>query len=102
MSDVDPHGLLEAAGIVRPPATPELDKQHAAIADGAHRIGEFLDWLGAQDVHLATRRGGKLIPYAHQGGFSGLIAGFYQIDLDVIERERRALLEHVRKINGIS
>lgn len=35
------------------PPTPELDRQ-AAVLDDSHKIGEFLDWLTAQDIHLAV------------------------------------------------
>ena len=37
--------------------TPELDRQHAAIADGAPQaIGEFLEWLAGQGVQLCRWR----------------------------------------------
>lgn len=78
------------------PATPELEKQSAAIKDGAHKIGEFLDWLESEGIVLARHgeRSGYLVTVS--GGFQELIAGFYKIDLNKIEQERRALLAYVR------
>jgi hypothetical protein len=78
-----------------PPATPELEKQSAAIKDGAHRIGEFLDWLSEKGYHIG-RYGENGRAYDAGPQFGDLIAAFYEIDLNEIERERRALLEYVR------
>jgi hypothetical protein len=77
-----------------PPPTPELDRQRQAIEDGAHRIGEFLDWLGEQGYHLAKYYDGR--SYDANPGPQNLVAGFYRIDLDKIEAERRALLAYIR------
>lgn len=77
------------------PATPELDKQSAAIKDGAHRIGEFLDWLAEKGYHLGRyNENGRAYDAGPQ--FADLIAGFYGVDLDEIERERRAILAYIR------
>jgi hypothetical protein len=78
------------------PPTPELDRQSQAIEDG-RRLVEFLDWLSEQGYHLAKYHDGQ--PYDANPGPQKLIAGFYGIDLDKIEAERRALLEHVRELN---
>lgn len=78
-----------------PPPTPELDRQHQAIEDGAHRIGEFLDWLSEQGYHLGRySEGGRA--YDASPSPQNLVAGFYRIDLDKIEAERRALLAYIR------
>lgn len=80
------------------PATPETDKLIAA-AEGSQAIGEFLEWLGEQGTHLA-RYGGSggdvLLPYHPRGGINGLLATYFEIDLDKVEQERRALLQYVR------
>jgi hypothetical protein len=81
-----------------PPATPELDRQHQAIEDGAHRIGEFLDWLGEQGYYLTKY--GDNGPYAAGPGPGELIASFYKIDLGKIEQERQALLDYLREMNS--
>jgi hypothetical protein len=81
------------------PETPELERQSAAIADGAHRVGEFLDWLGEKGYHLGRySEGGN----AYDAGPrpADLIAAFYDIDLNKIEQERRALLEYVRELQS--
>lgn len=87
------------------PATPELDKQHQAIERGAHRLGEFLDWLAAEGYVLARYSSGDSC-YAGCSGLDPdytdrekLVAGFFGIDLAKIEAERMALLEHIRKLN---
>lgn len=82
------------------PSTPELDKQHKAIEDGAHRVGEFLDWLDTQGVELAQRAGfgDDLVPYVRRSR-KQLIADFFGIDLDKVEAETMALLDHVRALN---
>jgi hypothetical protein len=78
------------------PPTPELDKQHAAIEDGAHKIGEFLDWLAQNGYHVAQFSEADDCLYLPGVGAQRLIAGFYGIDLDTIEQERRAILAHLR------
>jgi hypothetical protein len=94
-----------------PPLTPELDRQSKAIKDGAHRIGEFLDWLEEQGYVLARyakpdadgeyeadgydRYSGEVLHQSYVGK-EKLIAGFFGLDLDKIEAERMALLEHLR------
>lgn len=83
------------------PATPELDKQHKIIeAGGPGAIGEFLDWLDGQDIFLAcySGYGSDLVHYQRRNRLR-LIADFYGIDLDKVEAERLAVLEHVRAEN---
>jgi hypothetical protein len=83
------------------PPTPELDRQSQAIKDGAHKVGEFLDWLASQGLHLCEWRegigGGR---WYERSNFQQLIADFYSIDLAKIEAERQALLEHLRALNA--
>jgi hypothetical protein len=86
-----------------PPATPELDKQSVAIKNGAHEIGHFLDWLDEQGYAIASR--GVEDDYGEEhfvpasASKQDLIAGYFSIDMDKIEAERRALLAYVREMN---
>jgi hypothetical protein len=86
------------------PETPEHDKLHK-IADKSQVIGEFLDWLPEQGIHLARwvydegydRE--RLVTGAGKSN-TALLAEFFEIDLDKIETEKRALLEHLRALNA--
>lgn len=76
------------------PATPELERM-SAVSDESQRIGEFLDWLVAHSrIVLARYRGDQLVP--DYTDINALLAQYFKIDLDKIEKERRALLEHMR------
>ncbi len=105
--------------IVTQPATPELDKLHA-VKDASQACGEFVEWLYIEKhIVLATphrhtrfcREGederGPLNCDAHGGelvgvsvGINTLLAEFFEIDLDKVEAEKRALLDQIRAANG--
>lgn len=107
------------------PKTPECDKLQEAQAF-SQKIGEFLDWLGQEKgVFLAhehewvdeeptsgsifkepgdpgyetvkIKRSGTF-PYSYQ--IEKLLAEFFEIDLDKVEEEKRAILEHMRACNA--
>lgn len=86
-----------------PPLTPELDKQSRIIQSGKNQvIGDFLDWLEERGLIIARYHDDEAcfegcpgIIAAGEGKLE-LVAGFFEIDLDKIEQERRALLEHLR------
>jgi hypothetical protein len=78
------------------PETPECDKM-LAIAEQSQRIGEFLDWLPTIGVRLCDRNG----DFYPQGlSTQSLLALFFEIDLNKVEQEKRALLEWMRETNG--
>lgn len=76
--------------------TPELNKM-AAIRDKSQVIGEFLDWLhNERGLTLATfiddeDRGEVMVPFHFST--EKLLAEFFEIDLDRIEKERRLVLK---------
>ena len=84
------------------PWTPELDRRHGVIANGqAHLLGDFLD-------HLREKQGIVLARWCGAGGCDlaparereeKLLASFFGLDLDRIEREKMALLRYVRAIH---
>ncbi len=134
---------------------PECDKM-LAVSEDSQKIGEFLEWLGSQGLHvcsLVTKRpceyrgrryacsGGRLyygedvsslghllvdeseyeseairrcdacrgsgmvdLIQPHFSPVSGtintLLAKYYGIDMDKVERERRAILEDLRALNA--
>ena len=104
------------------PPTPELDKL-AKVAPLSQKIGEFIDVfllqekglsIGRPHVHDATCRGwdegrGKYNPrgsdrcetYTNEfvpcsQSLDGLLAEFFEIDMAKIEKERKAVLKHIR------
>jgi hypothetical protein len=107
--------------ITSPPETPELDKQAEIIRSGkAALVQDFYDWLEAQDIHLCKmdryRRdeegeiiylpNGELVeriepryyPYVAQP--EQIMAEFFGINRNTIEKERRALLAHLRTLDS--
>jgi hypothetical protein len=78
------------------PATPTLDKLRF-VKDKSQAIGEFLEWLmGEQKVQLMLYH--ELAP--ERRNIERLLADFFEINLDEVEKERRALLDWMRKVNG--
>ena len=80
------------------PETPECEKL-VAVADESHRMGEFLDWL-EQRYELCTRDGETDRLWPAFFSKEGLLAEYFKIDLHKVEKERRALLNHMRAAQG--
>ena len=78
---------------------PEHDKMRIAQADlGTQRIGEFLEWLGEQGIVLCESSGYEFQPWQQiTGSMENLLARYAEIDLAVIEQEKRAMLEELRR-----
>jgi len=57
-------------------------------------LGAFLEWLRERGIQLAVWRNDEHLHPAHRPS-SELIAEFLDIDLDQLEKERRALLERL-------
>lgn len=83
------------------PPCPECEKL-SAVSDKSNEIGDFLSWLVYErDPQLV------LAEYVsetrlHEVAFTNALANkllseYYEIDLDKVEQERRALLEWVRE-----
>lgn len=80
---------------------PEHDKL-AKISDKSQVIGEFLDWLRTErEIVLAKHGDGdetfenRLYPTWDRP--ADLLADFFEIDLKVIETEKRAMLAKLRE-----
>jgi hypothetical protein len=81
--------------------TPELDKEKEARISGRSQIiGEFLEWLDNT---------GYVLCRSWPDGYAStslttddLLDEYFDIDKKKAERERSALLQHLRKVNGIS
>ena len=80
--------------------TPELDKQRVVIESGrTDTLTDFYDWLSEQGYELCQwveldRYEPRLAPIHIRP--EQLFADFFDIDLDLIETERRAILEELR------
>lgn len=74
-------------------------KKLALIADQNRAVGDFLDWLLSKGVILASRDGERL--WAYQYSTTNLLAEFFEIDLDLIEREKREILTVISQMEPV-
>lgn len=75
--------------------TPECDKLTAA-APVSQKIGEFLEWLReTKDVSLAQWGSDNQLHPLYLDT-NKLLAEFFGVDLNVVEKERRSLLDQLR------
>lgn len=79
---------------------PECDKLHS-VSKESQIIGEFLEWLGSADRTVCKfdeeRFGGTYWP--DNTSIERLLAEYYDIDLDKVEKERRQILETLQEVN---
>jgi len=78
------------------PETTELNRLEAAKAD-SQAIGEFLDWLNSRKIVLCklAKLEEAFVPIDRTN--EQLLAEYFNINLRKVERERRALLDYIRK-----
>jgi hypothetical protein len=80
------------------PATPECEKLYP-VKDKSQAIGEFLDWLKNEKHYLIAER---VVDDIHEdsdlmpvwASTEKLLAEYFEIDLNTVERENQELLEH--------
>lgn len=76
---------------------PECEKI-VACQDRSRTISEFLDWLQEQKYELCMwDNTGVGTFYPLVTSKEKLLAEFFEIDLDKVETERRAILDDIRK-----
>ena len=76
--------------------TPTLDKIQK-VHEQSQAIGTFLDWLGEKGITLCHRPEDSEY-YWHCGrGAESLLYEYFGIDEQEAEKERRALLDYIRK-----
>lgn len=76
--------------------TPELEKM-AAVSAKSQVIGEFIEWLtGPRKVTLSVWGRNDMLMPCHES-VERLLAGFFEIDLVKVEREKRMILENIRR-----
>lgn len=78
--------------------TPELDRLKA-IQDVSQKIGDFLEWL-RDEKHYVIAQWLPTNPDSLMSvsfNIEGILAEYFMIDLNKVERERQAILEDFRK-----
>ena len=84
--------------------TPECDKLHE-VAEDSNKIGEFLEWLqGERQCVIAEYTGnpdlcGQYELFPVKESIVQLLAQFYDIDLEKVEKEKQAILELQQELN---
>lgn len=80
------------------PNTPELNKLKHALPE-SRSLSRFLDWLEENDMRVCK-------PSETEWGYDSisenserLLARYFEIDLERVEDERRALLDYQRSLN---
>ena len=81
------------------PECPECDRA-IAVKDKSQSIGEFLEWMELEKglVRAYYDEDYNVYRRAH-GGIEKLLAEYFEIDLDKVEREKRRLLAKLQVIN---
>lgn len=74
---------------------PTLDKMKACQAE-SQAIGNFLEWLQEKEIYLCSWDGEYS---AIRGNREELLAQYFEIDLKEAEKERRLILDNIRKTN---
>jgi len=79
---------------------PECERLKA-VQEQSQIIGEFLEWLGDEKGYFICTYGDNAefpqLPFLISDSRERLLAEFFGIDLDKVEKEKRALLEELRK-----
>lgn len=87
---------LERPERLRRPGMPECARL-AAVSGESQRIGEFLEWLAADTEYvLGTFDDDDRLWPAHPP-VQKLLARYFGIDLDRVERERGRMLAYLRR-----
>lgn len=75
----------------------------SAIKDKSQAIGQFLEWLPEQGITLCGFVGEDKTSHAHyypyQKTIQQLLSEYFEIDLEVLEKEKQQMLEKIRAEN---
>jgi hypothetical protein len=75
---------------------PECDKL-AKIGKESYKLGEFIDWLREDGIIFCEWVKDYDYPVQRREDTEHLLARYFKIDLDLVEKERGQLLEELRK-----
>lgn len=78
------------------------------VSGESNKIGEFIDWLrDVKKIELCEDYPRPPGGFPSDGGFhpthqrvEALLADFFEIDLKVVEDERRAILDYMSELNS--
>lgn len=74
---------------------PECEKMQA-IKDKSQAIGEFIEWLGINGMFIGDYDEGGY-PTTALLNTEQLLAKYFKIDLNKVEKEKRRMLAEIRK-----
>lgn len=80
---------------------PEHVKQSQHLFAG-QTIGEFLEWLSSQGVMLMRYNEFSDEFESDHRSINQLLADYFEIDLNAIETEKRAMLDRMREANNVA
>ena len=78
------------------PECPECEKL-SAVADESNNIGDFLDWLDNKGFLFCKYDKYEESYYPTYPDTQKLLAEYFNIDLNKVEQERRALLQWLQE-----
>lgn len=84
------------------PKTPELDKMTTVKAE-SQVIGQFLEGMEEKGIYLCTfpvTGPGQSEYFRLDKSIEQVLADYFEIDLNKVEKERRAVLNYIRKEQG--
>lgn len=78
---------------------PEHEKLKA-VKDRSQCVGEFIEWLGENNMAVCEFTGGNIDHWWPTGKpIRKLLAQFFEIDEEKLEAEKRQMLEEQRELN---
>ncbi len=81
------------------PKTPELDKIQE-YKEVSQELGCFIDWLSSDlSIPLCKWEDELQDYYPVHRSIESLLAQYYDIDLNIVEEERRAILDYLSEQN---
>lgn len=99
---VDERGLIDYIfnSNIMPKRSPSMIPEHeklAKVKEKSQAVGEFLEWLNREGIHLCTLQDNKwgLI----SNSTSDILAQYFGIDEQKLEEEKLEILDEMRKLN---
>lgn len=85
---------------------PEIDKMKAVQAE-SQSIGAFIDWLQQNEMAICIHEDvgeyrTKMEYWPIRKNIEQILAEYFEIDLNKVEKEKVAILEDFRKRTGVS
>lgn len=72
----------------------EEHEKLAAVSDKSQEIGEFMDWLLNSEEYVLAKWDGNFLMSVNVS-ITTLLAQFYKIDMDKLDREKLEMLAHL-------